>query len=57
MQFYLKIYTLQGYRSMDGKFLAPTVQVGDTVILPDFVKDEVNFEGQDYVIGMKTLIL
>jgi chaperonin GroES len=40
----------KGYRSMDGKFLAPSVQVGDTVFLPEFVKDEISFEGQDFVI-------
>jgi chaperonin GroES len=40
----------KGYRTVEGKFIAPTVQVGDTVILPEFIKDEVNFEGQEFVI-------
>lgn len=40
----------KGLRQPDGKFVPPTVQVGDTVLLGEYLGNEVKLNGKDYIL-------
>ena len=47
----------KGLRSSDGKFTAPSVQVGDTVLLADYRGDEIKINNEAYLLVREDDIL
>jgi len=46
-----------GRRLDDGSFVAPSIKVGDHVILPEYGGNNLKLDGQDYVIVDETSII